>query len=174
LRLHGNITATIAGTPSILIPKDARMRELAEYHHITYVWGKDITDKTHITDLVEKVDFQSPVSSHATNFDHFRHDLDKNNLNHIYKNDPYKQKAPLDLALEKVDHLPPLKPISSCSLEEMVSRWEEHQPLVEEMNKKKENKRKKNKAELDACKRELKKARGTLNRKSARLALKTA
>ncbi|WP_353853509.1 polysaccharide pyruvyl transferase family protein [Tetragenococcus halophilus] len=25
-RLHGNITATIAGTPSLLIPKDARMR----------------------------------------------------------------------------------------------------------------------------------------------------
>lgn len=174
LRLHGNITATIAGTPSILIPKDARMRELAEYHNLTYVWGKDITDKTNINDLIEKADFQSPVSSQPKNFDHFIHFLDKNNLNHIYKNDLSLQKAPLDEALEKVDHLPPVAPISGCSLEEMVERWEEHQPLIEKKNKSLENRRKKYKAELDACNKELKKARGTLNRKSARIALKTA
>ncbi len=41
-RLHGNITATIAGTPSILIPKDARMRELTEYHGLTHVWWNDM------------------------------------------------------------------------------------------------------------------------------------
>src|SRR5699024_10914837 len=43
-RLHGNITATIAGTPSLIIPKDARMRELAEYHKLTSLWWQDISE----------------------------------------------------------------------------------------------------------------------------------
>lgn len=53
-RLHGNIAATIAGTPSILIPKDARMRELAEYHQLTHVMANDLSDDTTLTELIEK------------------------------------------------------------------------------------------------------------------------
>src|SRR5699024_3103609 len=83
-RLHGNITATIAGTPSILITKDARMRELAEYHGLTHIWYNEITAETMLEELVEKSDFKMPTKKQGKNFDHFIDFLNKNNLNHIY------------------------------------------------------------------------------------------
>src|SRR5690625_7993391 len=70
-RLHGNITATIAGTPSLIIPKDARMRELAEYHNLTSLWWDDINENTRLEDIIEKSDFKSPEKVQEKNFNHF-------------------------------------------------------------------------------------------------------
>lgn len=58
-KLHGNITATIAGTPSISIPIDARMRELAEFHDLCTLNPEDIHENDSLTDLINKVDIYS-------------------------------------------------------------------------------------------------------------------
>lgn len=170
-RLHGNITATIAGTPSILIPKDARMRELTEYHSLTHIWANDITDETNLSDLIETCDFQQPVKKQGQNFDHFIDFLNKNNLAHIYQDSLTPTKVPLDEKLSKVQLLPPITPISGCGSEEMVKRWETYYPLVEEKNARAQKKQKAKLVEKDKT---IKKLEGTLNRKSVRLALKTA
>ncbi|WP_099159452.1 polysaccharide pyruvyl transferase family protein [Virgibacillus ndiopensis] len=170
-RLHGNITATIAGTPSILIPKDARMRELAEYHNLTHVPANEITDETTLTDLIEKSDFKLPEKNQAKNFDHFINFLNKNNLDHIYKNNHTPERIPLEDKLSEIELLSPIYPVSGCSLEEMVERWEKYYPLIEEKEAKAKKNQKNKLAEKDKT---IKKLQGTLNRKSVRMALKTA
>jgi len=170
-RLHGNIAATIAGTPSIIIPKDARMRELAEYHQLTYVWANDITEKTTLSELVEKSDFQKPARRQGENFDNFINFLNKNNLNHIYKDTLAPSNVPLDEKIAKTQLQPAISPISGCSLEETVARWEKYFPLEEEKNNQKMADLQNKVAEKDKV---IKKHQGMMNRKAVKLALKTA
>ena len=173
-RLHGNITATIAGTPSILIAKDARMRELAEYHSLTHVSAKDITDKTTLTGLIEKSDFQQPVKNQGENFDKFISFLNENKLDHIYKDTNTPLNVPLDEEISKTQLHPPVSPISGCSLEEMVARWEKYYPLDAKKVKEKNKTIKEQKSKLVEKDKKIKHLEGTLNRKSVRMALKTA
>ncbi|MBS4200648.1 polysaccharide pyruvyl transferase family protein [Bacillus sp. FJAT-49732] len=173
-RLHGNITATIAGTPSILIPKDARMRELAEYHNLTHVMAHEITDKTNLSDLIEKVDFQSPAKKQGENFDKFISFLNNNKIDHIYKDSLTPTRVPLEEQLGKVQLLPPITPISGCTMEEMVERWEKYYPYEEKKLADKNKTINEQKKKLNAQDKKIKHLKGTLNRKSVRLALKTA
>ncbi|OAK67609.1 polysaccharide pyruvyl transferase family protein [Lederbergia galactosidilytica] len=177
-RLHGNITATIAGTPSILIPKDARMRELTEYHGLTHVWWNDITEKTRLPDLVEKVDFQSPTKKQGQNFDHFIDFLNKNSLDHIYKDNVTPEVVPLDEKLKEVDFKQPVVPISGCTTEEIAERFESYSSMMEKKNANKlaaKDKVIKNlQADVKKKDKKIKHQKGTLNRKSVRIALKTA
>ncbi|TWT27852.1 polysaccharide pyruvyl transferase family protein [Planomicrobium sp. CPCC 101110] len=134
-RLHGNITATIAGTPSILIPKDARMRELAEYHQLTHVMADKITAKTKLSDLVKKADFQQPVKPHGKNFDHYIDFLNKNGLDHIYKETLYPAIVPLEEKIAKIRLQEPVSPITGVTTEEIVRRLETFYPLEEKYKK---------------------------------------
>lgn len=170
-RLHGNIAAVLSGTPSIIIAKDARMRELIEYHHLTHIMAKDLTKKTNIMDLVEKCDFQEVTKVHGQNFDRFIQFLDKNHLDHIYKESETPSLVPLDNAISKITLQPPLVPISGCTLEEMVRRWESYYPLA---NAKKAKLQKKQDAKLAEKNQIVRKLQAMLNRKSVRLALKLA
>lgn len=170
-RLHGNIAGTIAGTPSLIIPKDARMRELTDYHGLTHIWANDITESTRLSDVIEKSDFQSPAKKQASNFDHFIDFLNKNKLDHIYKDSMTPEIVPLDEKVAHVNYLPPVVPVSGCSLEEMVARWEKFYPLEEKkLHPKMAAKDKK----IKELQKKLKHSQGTLNRKSVRWALKTA
>ena len=174
-RLHGNVTATIAGTPSIIIPKDARMRELAEYHNLTRVWWNDITDETKLEDLIESVDFKAPEKVQAKNFDNFISFLDKNKIPHNYQDGISPTKTPLDERLSEVKLKPPITPVSGISMEEMVARWEEYYPLAAEKEKRiKKRQADKHNKEIAKKNKRIKYLEGTMNRKSVRLALKTA
>lgn len=135
-RLHGNIAATIAGTPCILLPHDARMRELTDYHKLTHVWASEINEKTDIFELAAKLDFHGVERNHQQNFEHFIDFLDKNGLDHIYKDGADPDRAPLDERVEKTELLPPLETIRSCSFEEMVERWQKFYPEDDKKNEK--------------------------------------
>lgn len=177
-RLHGNITATLAGTPSILTVKDARMRELAEYHGLTSINKNEITEDLKLSEVIEKVDFQKPTKYQAKNFDNYINFLDKNGLDHIYKETNHPERVPFDEKIAQVQHQPPVTPISGCSLEEMVDRLEKYYPLAEEKNAKairnEKNKVATKNKEIANLKKRINYLEGTLNRKSARLALKFA
>lgn len=138
-RLHGNITATISGAPSLLIAHDARTRELTEYHHLTHVWAKDITEKTDLAELVAKLDFQEVSRHHKANFDHFVDFLDKNGLDHIYKNGACPQEAPLDRLVREADLQPPVVSALHCSTPELVRRLEEIMPQIDKNSERYKN-----------------------------------
>ncbi|NLT47019.1 MAG: polysaccharide pyruvyl transferase family protein [Clostridiales bacterium] len=128
-RLHGNIAAMVSGTPSIMIVKDGRMRELAEYHGFSCVYQKDINENTCLEDLIGKVDFHSVEKQQKKNFDNYISFLEANGLDHIYKNGTPKE-APLDKKVKEIDHFPAVTPISACSLEEMTERWNTYFPAA--------------------------------------------
>lgn len=173
-RLHGNVTAVIAGTPSIIIPKDGRMRELAEYHNFTSIWWNDITEDTRLEDEIEKLDFKSPEKVQQRNFDNFIDFLDKNDLPHVYKEDKSPSTVPLDNKLKDVELLPPISPVSGCSMEEMVERWEKYYPLEEKKSNAVRKRASNYKKEIAKKNKRIKYLEGTMNRKAVRLALKTA
>ena len=174
-RLHGNVTATIAGTPSLIIPKDARMRELAEYHKLTSLWWNNIDEDTKLEDIIEKSNFHSPEEVHHANFDNFISFLDTNNLDHIYVNNNKPTIIPLNEKLKHTELLPPIQPISGISKEDIAERLEQYYPLYEERQKRIKNKTKnKNKKIIEQKNKKIKHLENTLNRKSVRLALKTA
>lgn len=127
-RLHGNVAATIAGTPSLFVPHDARMRELVDYHNFPHIWAKDINEKTDIFDLFAKTDFQSVTRGHAQRFDHYIDFLDANGLDHIYKNGADPEEAPLDRKMKEIHLHPMIKTISGISFEEMTERFDAYYP----------------------------------------------
>lgn len=116
---------------------------------------------------MKKADFQQPVKNQGKNFDHFIRFLNKNNLDHIYKEQLVPARVPFDKKLSEIQLLPPISPINSSSLEEMVQRWENYNLQLENSNKTL-------KKELVEKDKKIRKYQGTLNRKSVRLALKTA
>lgn len=130
-RLHGNIVACVSGSPSILIPHDARMRELTEYHHLTHVWAKDIDEKTDLLELASKLDFKEPTRYHKANFEHYVDFLDKNGLDHIYKNGNNPEVSPLDLRLKQIALQPPISSVIHCDFDTMAKRLNEICPPLD-------------------------------------------
>lgn len=174
-RLHGNITAILAGTPSIIIPKDGRMRELAEYHNLNSIRASNIDENTNILDIVEKCDFQQVAKSAPDNFNRYIGFLDQNGLDHIYKKDPNPTNTAFDQQIQKIDFLPTVKSFINCTHEVMVERWlkivEEEKALEKAKFRAKKNALQNKINQLDQ---KVKYQQGTLNRKSVKLALKTA
>lgn len=124
-RLHGNIVATINGTPNITIVQDARMRELADYHQLTAVSVQELHAGTKLTDLVEQVDFHSAEKVHAARFAHFIAFLDKNNINHIYQTDHQRKTAPLDQIVVNTSMPEAVEPITAISDEAKLIRLQQ-------------------------------------------------
>ncbi len=127
-RLHGNIASIVAGTPALLIPHDARMRELTNYHNLPHIWAKDMDENADIFELFAKMDFKQVEKVHEKNFEHYIDFLDKNGLDHIYKDGMHPEEAPLDRRVAKADLLPPLETISGCTKEELFERWQKYYP----------------------------------------------
>lgn len=121
-RLHGNIVATVSGTPSILIPHDARMRELTQYHQLPHVFAKDINENTDLLELASRLDFQQVSRCHKKNFEHYIDFLDKNGLDHIYKDGKCPDEAPLERKLKEIKLQPGISSVRNCSFEEMADR----------------------------------------------------
>ena len=134
-RLHGNIAATLAGTPSILFPKDARVRELADYHELTRVNAADINADTDIWEMIHTADFQSPCRRQEENFNRFLGFLEKNGIPHIYENG-VPETIPFMERMKEVPLQPPVTTFAKCSLEEMSARFERFYPPYERKLKK--------------------------------------
>lgn len=134
-RLHGNITATL----SLLLTKDARMKELAEYHNLTHLSEDELKGNIKLKGIVNKLDFHSPEKVHAKNFDHFISFLEKNGLDHIY-NYGYYQHPPLDKKIEEINLPKMLTSINTLEPIELSNRLIKYNKLQEKikLNLKKE------------------------------------
>ena len=136
-RLHGNIVATLAGTPSIIFPFDARARELAEYHGLTSVPYNQIDKDTYILDLVKKVDFHSPEKYQRTNFDHYIDFLNKNNIEHIYQTGR-DDKNTFDKKVREVRKRPleSITQMDSCEIGVRLQKFHEWDDIVKQKSQK--------------------------------------
>lgn len=170
-RLHGNITATIAGTPSLLITKDARMKELAEYHKLTHIPEDQLKKNVKLPDLIEKLDFHSPQKVQSQNFNHFLDFLNKNNLDHIYNHNYYKH-PPLDQRMAKLNLPEMLTPINSLKPIEISNRILKYTSFEEEEKSKLIKKNKNLSKQLAKQNANITRLNAQLQRKSVKLGLK--
>lgn len=177
-RLHGNITATIAGTPSLLIVKDARMKELAEYHNLTYVSEENLLGGKKIKDLTKTLDFHAPEKVQSKNFNHFINFIEKNGLDHIY-NYSYYQYPPLDQKLDDIKLPEMLMPINALTSTEISDRLIKYTILENDVKSKlkKENKNlskkiKQQEKKIKICSKDKEYLANQLQRKSVKLGLK--
>ncbi|WP_339283202.1 polysaccharide pyruvyl transferase family protein [Oceanobacillus sp. FSL K6-3682] len=139
-RLHGNVAPTLAGTPSITIPIDARMRELSEYHNFPRVSIGEINDDTKLEDLLDKVDLHSVEKSHQKNYDNFIGFLEKNDIEHVYNYNSQGLQLPLETKLEKINLKNPVIPITSCGSYEMKERLQKSFEIMVSKQEKEKNK----------------------------------
>ncbi|MFB9860018.1 polysaccharide pyruvyl transferase family protein [Salinicoccus siamensis] len=177
-RLHGNITATIAGTPSLLLTKDARMKELADYHKLTHISEHDITEDLTLEEVINTLDFHSPEKVQEQNFNHFIKFLEKNSLDHIYNYD-YHEYPPLDKQMDDIELPNMLTPINALAPLEISERITEYTRLEEERIKKLKKMNSNLSETVKKQKQEMKKKKDKINylntqlqRKSVKIGLK--
>lgn len=129
-RLHGNIAATIVGTPSLLLVKDARTQELSSYHHLPCATPDRIDASDSLFDLIERVDLKSHLKYQGDNFDRYVDFLNKNNLKHIFINDPNPGNVALDRQMSSIHYNPPIKTIAACTNDEILARMDAFYPQI--------------------------------------------
>lgn len=83
-RLHGCISAIIQGVPSIMIARDLRVKEIAEYFEIPYLFRHEI-NKLSLEDLYKKADFQAFNELYPRRYNNFIQFLNENGVKHVLK-----------------------------------------------------------------------------------------
>lgn len=130
-RIHGNILATHAGTPTLTLTYGSRLRELTEYHDLPRVDATKLSYKTDLSELISSVDFHAPERVHQENFDRFVGFLDTNGIEHSYGEAGKDKGTYFDTLLAEVPPTAPVRPLSTCNdVEEMLRRVSEGVAIV--------------------------------------------
>ncbi len=137
-KLHGNVSALISGCPAIFLPLDGRMNELIDYHAFPAVRPEQLEEGETIESLMGKVDLKSYLRPHRENFDRFLYFLNQNSLDHIYKEDPERKVAPVDLAMQKLEY-PEVTSILNCTGYEAAQRFNRYYKAEKGKSNKKYN-----------------------------------
>ncbi|MBR3553244.1 MAG: polysaccharide pyruvyl transferase family protein [Clostridia bacterium] len=96
-RIHGNVAAVLAGVPSLIVPFDQRVWELAKYHNIPMLLQQEIGKKETLFDLFERTDFDSVHKGHKERFAHYHDFLHKTlGLDTIYEHTYADDQTPYD------------------------------------------------------------------------------
>lgn len=83
-RIHGNITALLAGTPSFVLAHDSRTLELARYFEIPHRHIKDVRPSVDASDLYAEADYGPLNRGHAARFATFTDYLSRHRLDHVF------------------------------------------------------------------------------------------
>ncbi len=83
-RIHGNITALLAGTPAVVLCHDSRTLELCRYFDIPYAMLADQPAGLDPAELYEKADYTALQHGHRERWDRFARFLGRNGLKDTY------------------------------------------------------------------------------------------
>ncbi len=112
-RLHGSITCLLSGVPSLLIAKDMRTQEVADYHRFSYILQDEITDDTDLLSLENRIDVKKTCEAQRQNFLHYTQFLSECGIRHIYEDPDHPLESVLDKKLEGRKFRAPVRPASS-------------------------------------------------------------
>lgn len=121
-RLHGNITGTINGAPTITIVSDARVQELALFHNLPSIANKDIDENVTLNSLLETIDVKSAEKVQTRNFEHYVDFLNKLGLNHLYKSENSGSASSFDSTIQNGRFEEMVRPITSNGDYEKIDR----------------------------------------------------
>ena len=83
-RIHGNIAALLAGTPSYVLAHDSRTLELARYFEIPHRLIYDVGPDTDAAELYAEADYGGLVRGHPARFATFTDFLTRHGLAHVF------------------------------------------------------------------------------------------
>ncbi|MEU4653422.1 polysaccharide pyruvyl transferase family protein [Streptomyces sp. NPDC023723] len=83
-RIHGNVAALLAGTPSVVLTHDSRTLELCRYFDIPHRQLAGLPADTDPRDLYESADFSAMRKGHGERFERIVAFLDRNGLENTY------------------------------------------------------------------------------------------
>jgi hypothetical protein len=83
-RIHGNIAALVAGTPSYVLAHDSRTLELARYFGIPHRRMADVAPDIDAAELYEAADYDELNRGHAARFEVFASYLARHGLKHVF------------------------------------------------------------------------------------------
>lgn len=129
-RIHGNVAAVLAGVPTVVVPCDKRVLELADYHNIPSISLKAIEKTSSLAEIYEKADFSSIYNGHEERFRHYLDFLRKLGLDTIYDHEYKDGKTPFDIAQEKVNYFGIVRDYSVINQDEKINRYKEAYTLL--------------------------------------------
>jgi hypothetical protein len=80
-RLHGCIAGLVQGIPAVLVPRDLRVKEIADFYNIPTVSMEDM-QKNSIRQIFNEVDFSNFKKTHKDRYKNYHAFLQKNKLVH--------------------------------------------------------------------------------------------
>jgi len=83
-RIHGNIAALLAGTPSVVLVHDSRTLELSRYFELPHQMLRDVPADIDPQELADAADFAPMFAGHRERFSRLSAFLDKNSLENTY------------------------------------------------------------------------------------------
>lgn len=119
-RLHGNVAALLNNTPCIFMPKDARERELDNFHHFNSFPAHKIAKDVTLEQLIEKSDFKVFEKYQKQNYDNFLSFLDINKIDHIDMTS--SRSAPYDNYIKDIEFPNPVKSFKDITEEQWMRR----------------------------------------------------
>ena len=84
-RIHGNITALLAGTPAYVVAHDTRTLELSRYHEIPHRTVDELRPDLDAAELYEEADFGPFVAGHAARFRTYLDYVESHGLRHVFQ-----------------------------------------------------------------------------------------
>jgi polysaccharide pyruvyl transferase len=84
-RIHGNITALLAGTPAVVLAHDSRTLELAQYHEIPHRLVTEVAPDVDPAQLYAEADFSGFNDGHLKRWETFAQFMERSGLTHIYQ-----------------------------------------------------------------------------------------
>ena len=122
-RLHGGVICMLNKVPTLVLVKDKRTREVAEYHHFAWVPCSEIHPDSSLEQMVADADFKALSLHQRANFERYRSFLEQNKVDHIYKDTDTVAEALLDRKIREKTYQGPVYPIYSLGMVPRAKRF---------------------------------------------------
>lgn len=119
-RIHGNIAALLAGTPSYVLCHDSRTLELARYFEIPHRKMTDLTPDLDAADLYAEADFDAMHKGHQARLQTTIDFMEKHDLDHVFGYGA--ESFEFDKQLAKVTFPPAVETLASPDTGELAHR----------------------------------------------------
>ncbi|MGW3810497.1 polysaccharide pyruvyl transferase family protein [Micromonospora sp. NPDC005113] len=119
-RIHGTITALVAGTPGYLFAHDSRTLELARYFDIPHRVMKDVPADVDAADLYEEADYTALNNGHKARYATMLSFLAKHDLGNSFADGDSASR--FDAQVRATTFPPAVRPAAATATEELLAR----------------------------------------------------
>ncbi|SCE71217.1 Polysaccharide pyruvyl transferase [Micromonospora coriariae] len=119
-RIHGTITALVAGTPGYLFAHDSRTLELARYFDIPHRVMKDVPADVDAADLYEEADYTALNNGHKARYNTMLSFLAKHDLGNSFADGDSAGR--FDAQVRATTFPPAVRPAAATATEELLAR----------------------------------------------------